>query len=155
MRITLVDGKNRRLSKYGSYRKFIIFHHLSCLKLSKNRLCAHNIYAWIMMIPLGSLLLEVEIRMTLKDCFIIVLHLFIFWLDEKRYAVDIWNEISKFMGEISMVILAMTCRWFNPTMIEDSIYKFACLHDLHWKLKSREEFREVVSLLEKIVHDSR
>ncbi|XP_073053156.1 probable F-box protein At3g61730 [Primulina eburnea] len=30
----------------------------------------------------------------------------------------------------SLVMLAVTCKWFNRTIMEDSIWKFACLRDL-------------------------
>ncbi|XP_073282612.1 probable F-box protein At3g61730 [Primulina huaijiensis] len=46
------------------------------------------------------------------------------------FEVDIWTEIAKFMDGRSLVMLGATCKWFNHTMMEDSIWKFACLRDL-------------------------
>ncbi|XP_073135736.1 probable F-box protein At3g61730 [Henckelia pumila] len=47
------------------------------------------------------------------------------WYDE-----DIWTEIAKFMDGRSLIMLAATCKWFNRTVMEDSIWKYACLRDL-------------------------
>ncbi|KAL8494917.1 hypothetical protein ACS0TY_019183 [Phlomoides rotata] len=46
------------------------------------------------------------------------------------YEEDIWTEIAKFLDGRSLVMLAATCKWFNRIMMEDSVWKYACLRDL-------------------------
>ncbi|KAL0379397.1 UNVERIFIED_CONTAM: putative F-box protein [Sesamum angustifolium] len=46
------------------------------------------------------------------------------------YEEDVWTEIAKFLDGRSLVMLAMTCKWFNRIMMEDSVWKYACLRDL-------------------------
>ncbi|CAA3017608.1 probable F-box At3g61730 [Olea europaea subsp. europaea] len=46
------------------------------------------------------------------------------------YEEDVWTEIAKFLDGISLVMLATTCKWFNLIMMEDCVWKYACLRDL-------------------------
>jgi hypothetical protein len=48
----------------------------------------------------------------------------------KRYEEDVWTEIAKFLDGRSLVMLALTNRWFLRLIMEDSIWKFVCLRDL-------------------------
>ncbi|KAG5566000.1 hypothetical protein RHGRI_001807 [Rhododendron griersonianum] len=50
--------------------------------------------------------------------------------DELTYEDDLWTEIAKYLDGKSLVKLASTCRWFNQVMMEECIWKFACLRDL-------------------------
>ncbi|KAI5647135.1 hypothetical protein M9H77_33140 [Catharanthus roseus] len=43
---------------------------------------------------------------------------------------DVWTEIAKFMDGKTLVMLALTCRWFNRLLVDESIWKHACLRDL-------------------------
>lgn len=47
-----------------------------------------------------------------------------------RYEADVWTEIAKFMDGKTLVMLALTCRWFNRLLMDESIWKHACLRDL-------------------------
>ncbi|XP_057496649.1 probable F-box protein At3g61730 [Actinidia eriantha] len=47
-----------------------------------------------------------------------------------RYDKDMWTEIAKYLDGNSLVMLAATCRWFCQVMMEECIWKFACLRDL-------------------------
>lgn len=63
---------------------------------------------------------------------------FLFWpfyvyccvLHAKRYEEDIWTEIAKHLDGKSLVMLGTTNKWFHCLIMEDSIWKFACLRDL-------------------------
>ncbi|KAL6579782.1 hypothetical protein OROMI_007806 [Orobanche minor] len=46
------------------------------------------------------------------------------------YEEDVWTEIDKFLVCKSLVMLALTCKWFNRIMMEEIVWKFACQHDL-------------------------
>ncbi|XP_062155089.1 probable F-box protein At3g61730 [Alnus glutinosa] len=46
------------------------------------------------------------------------------------YEEDVWTEIAKFLDGRSLVMLALTSRWFHRLIMEDSIWKFVCLRDL-------------------------
>ncbi|KAI3444413.1 hypothetical protein Pfo_001078 [Paulownia fortunei] len=46
------------------------------------------------------------------------------------YEEDVWTEIAKFLDGRSLVMLAVTCKWFSRIMMEDSVWKYACLRDL-------------------------
>ncbi|KAG6420186.1 hypothetical protein SASPL_116706 [Salvia splendens] len=46
------------------------------------------------------------------------------------YEEDIWTEVAKFLDGRSLVMLAVTCKWFHRIMMEDSVWKYACLRDL-------------------------
>ncbi|KAG8391942.1 hypothetical protein BUALT_Bualt01G0239400 [Buddleja alternifolia] len=46
------------------------------------------------------------------------------------YEEDVWTEIAKFLDGRSLVMLAATCKWFSRIMMEDSVWKYACLRDL-------------------------
>lgn len=46
------------------------------------------------------------------------------------YEEDVWTEIAKFLDGRSLVMLAVTCKWFSRLMMEDSVWKYACLRDL-------------------------
>lgn len=48
----------------------------------------------------------------------------------KRYEEDIWTEIAKHLDGKSLVMLGTINKWFHHLMMEDSIWKFACLRDL-------------------------
>ncbi|KAI3900765.1 hypothetical protein MKW98_012489 [Papaver atlanticum] len=48
------------------------------------------------------------------------------WFEE-----DIWTEIAKYLDRKCMVMLGSSCHWFRRLISgEDSVRKFACLHDL-------------------------
>ncbi|KAJ9171508.1 hypothetical protein P3X46_014867 [Hevea brasiliensis] len=46
------------------------------------------------------------------------------------YEKDLWTEIAKSLDGKSLVKLAATCRWFHSVIMDDSIWRFACLRDL-------------------------
>ncbi|CBI40514.3 probable F-box protein At3g61730 isoform X1 [Vitis vinifera] len=46
------------------------------------------------------------------------------------YEEDIWTEIAKHLDGKSLVMLGTTNKWFHCLIMEDSIWKFACLRDL-------------------------
>ncbi|KAI8023165.1 putative F-box protein [Camellia lanceoleosa] len=46
------------------------------------------------------------------------------------YEDDVWTEIAKYLDGKSLVMLAITCQWFYQIIMEESIWKFACLRDL-------------------------
>ncbi|GMH21743.1 hypothetical protein Nepgr_023585 [Nepenthes gracilis] len=46
------------------------------------------------------------------------------------YEEDIWTEIAKYLDGRSLLMLAATCKWFYRLVMEDSVWKFACLRDL-------------------------
>ncbi|KAL0866125.1 hypothetical protein Bca101_045243 [Brassica carinata] len=43
---------------------------------------------------------------------------------------DAWTYISRFLDGKSLVMLGATSKWFHKTVMEDSIWRFACLRDL-------------------------
>ncbi|KAA8520741.1 hypothetical protein F0562_014987 [Nyssa sinensis] len=47
------------------------------------------------------------------------------WYDD-----DIWTEIAKYLDGKSLVMLGATSKWFHRIIMDDSIWKFACLRDL-------------------------
>ncbi|KAM0000649.1 putative F-box-like domain superfamily protein [Helianthus debilis subsp. tardiflorus] len=47
-----------------------------------------------------------------------------------RHDMDIWTEIAKYLDGKSLMMLAATNKWFFSTLMDDSIWKFACLRDL-------------------------
>lgn len=47
-----------------------------------------------------------------------------------RYEEDVWTEVAKLLDGRSLVMLAVTCKWFHRIMMEDSVWKYACLRDL-------------------------
>ncbi|XP_020573318.1 probable F-box protein At3g61730 [Phalaenopsis equestris] len=46
------------------------------------------------------------------------------------YEEDLWIEVAKCLEGRDLIRLAVTCRWFYSLIMEDSIWKFACLRDL-------------------------
>ncbi|MCD7472896.1 hypothetical protein HAX54_014313 [Datura stramonium] len=46
------------------------------------------------------------------------------------YEEDLWTEIAKFLDGKSLVMLAATSKWFHRIIMEESIWKHACLRDL-------------------------
>ncbi|CDP08685.1 unnamed protein product [Coffea canephora] len=46
------------------------------------------------------------------------------------YEEDAWTEIAKFLDGKSLLMLALTCRWFYRILMHESIWKYACLRDL-------------------------
>ncbi|XP_038977770.1 probable F-box protein At3g61730, partial [Phoenix dactylifera] len=48
----------------------------------------------------------------------------------KRYEADIWTEVAKYLDGKDLARLGMTNRWFHRLIMEDSIWKYACLRDL-------------------------
>ncbi|KAM7508573.1 hypothetical protein LguiA_019026 [Lonicera macranthoides] len=46
------------------------------------------------------------------------------------YEEDLWTEIAKYLDGKSLVMLAATSKWFHQIIMEESIWKFACLRDL-------------------------
>ncbi|XP_009104341.1 probable F-box protein At3g61730 [Brassica rapa] len=49
-----------------------------------------------------------------------------FWFEQ-----DVWTYISRFLDGKSLVMLGATSKWFHKTVMEESIWRFACLRDLH------------------------
>ncbi|KAJ0255645.1 hypothetical protein HA466_0103580 [Hirschfeldia incana] len=43
---------------------------------------------------------------------------------------DAWTYISRFLDGKSLVMLGATSKWFHKTVMEDSIWRFACVRDL-------------------------
>lgn len=52
------------------------------------------------------------------------------YLNTIRYEEDLWTEIAKFLDGRSLVMLASTSKWFHRIIMEDIIWKHACLRDL-------------------------
>lgn len=52
-----------------------------------------------------------------------------FWA-KKRYDVDIWTYIARFLDGKSLLKLALTSKWFHDVIMHDCVWKFACLRDL-------------------------
>ncbi|KAB1219623.1 Histone-lysine N-methyltransferase ATX4 [Morella rubra] len=50
--------------------------------------------------------------------------------EELTYEEDVWTEIAKFLEGRSLVMLALTNKWFYRLIMDDSIWKFVCLRDL-------------------------
>ncbi|KAH0874295.1 hypothetical protein HID58_071657 [Brassica napus] len=48
-----------------------------------------------------------------------------FWFEQ-----DAWTYISRFLDGKSLVMLGATSKWFHKTVMEESIWRFACLRDL-------------------------
>ncbi|EPS59068.1 reduced male fertility protein, partial [Genlisea aurea] len=46
------------------------------------------------------------------------------------YEADVWTEIAKYLDGASLMMLALTCKWFYTVMMEDTVWKQACLRDL-------------------------
>ncbi|XP_059643518.1 probable F-box protein At3g61730 [Cornus florida] len=46
------------------------------------------------------------------------------------YEEDIWMEIAKYLDGKSLVMLGATNKWFQHIVMEETIWKFACLRDL-------------------------
>ncbi|KAK1376145.1 Reduced male fertility [Heracleum sosnowskyi] len=46
------------------------------------------------------------------------------------YEEDLWIEIAKYLDGKSLVMLAATCHWFKRIMMEECVWKYACLRDL-------------------------
>ena len=62
-----------------------------------------------------------------------IFYLFKFWLLIVclwRYEEDVWSEIAKFLDGRSLMKLAVTSKWFQRVIMDDSIWKFVCLRDL-------------------------
>ncbi|KAK4483531.1 hypothetical protein RD792_010728 [Penstemon davidsonii] len=64
-----------------------------------------------------------------------------FYFIVKRYEDDVWTEIAKFLDGKSLVMLAVTCKWFNRIMMEDIVWKYACLRDLQVPDPGKVEFK--------------
>ncbi|GAB4844594.1 hypothetical protein Ancab_037993 [Ancistrocladus abbreviatus] len=48
----------------------------------------------------------------------------------ESYEEDIWVEIAKYLEGRWLVMLAATCKWFYRLIMEESVWRFACLRDL-------------------------
>ncbi|KAK1558824.1 hypothetical protein Q3G72_007117 [Acer saccharum] len=46
------------------------------------------------------------------------------------YEEDIWTYIARFLDGKSLVMLALTNKWFLSVIMHDSVWKFACMRDL-------------------------
>uniref|UniRef100_A0A0D3BWE2 F-box domain-containing protein n=1 Tax=Brassica oleracea var. oleracea TaxID=109376 RepID=A0A0D3BWE2_BRAOL len=46
------------------------------------------------------------------------------------YEQDAWTYVSRFLNGKSLVMLGTTSKWFNKIVMEDAIWRFACLRDL-------------------------
>ncbi|KAL6553751.1 hypothetical protein OROMI_019424 [Orobanche minor] len=51
-------------------------------------------------------------------------------MNVKMYEEDVWTKIAKFFVWKSLVMLALTCKWFDRIMMEEIVWKFACQRDL-------------------------
>lgn len=49
---------------------------------------------------------------------------------KNSYEEDLWIEIAKYLDGKSLVMLAATCHWFKRIMMEECVWKYACLRDL-------------------------
>lgn len=58
-----------------------------------------------------------------------------------RHHDDIWTEIAKYLDGKSLVMLAATSKWFYGVIMEESVWKFACLRDLQVPDCSRTMFK--------------
>ncbi|KAK8935807.1 putative F-box protein [Platanthera zijinensis] len=47
------------------------------------------------------------------------------------YEEDLWIEVAKYLDGRDLVQLAVTNRWFCRLILEESVWKYACLRDLH------------------------
>ncbi|KAF3556445.1 hypothetical protein F2Q69_00014355, partial [Brassica cretica] len=50
--------------------------------------------------------------------------------DFLRYEQDAWTYVSRFLNGKSLVMLGTTSKWFKKIVMEDAIWRFACLRDL-------------------------
>ncbi|XP_022757551.1 probable F-box protein At3g61730 [Durio zibethinus] len=50
--------------------------------------------------------------------------------DERTYERDLWTYIARFLDGRSLVMLGATSKWFNNVIMQECIWKFACLRDL-------------------------
>ncbi|PKA46032.1 putative F-box protein [Apostasia shenzhenica] len=46
------------------------------------------------------------------------------------YEEDVWTEVAKYLDGRELIRLAVANRWFNRLIMEDSIWKYACLREL-------------------------
>ncbi|VVB09665.1 unnamed protein product [Arabis nemorensis] len=51
-------------------------------------------------------------------------------INHLRFDKDIWTCISRFLDGKSLATLGATNKWFNKIVMEDSVWRFACLRDL-------------------------
>ncbi|XP_038682142.1 probable F-box protein At3g61730 [Tripterygium wilfordii] len=58
------------------------------------------------------------------------------WFEE-----DLWTEIAKFLDGKSLVMLATTNKWFNSLIMQDSVWRYACLRDLQIPAPCHVEFK--------------
>ncbi|CAN4108424.1 unnamed protein product [Withania somnifera] len=47
------------------------------------------------------------------------------------YEEDLWTEIAKFLDGKSLVMLSSTSKWFYRIIMDECVWKHACLRDLH------------------------
>ncbi|KAK8956153.1 putative F-box protein [Platanthera guangdongensis] len=47
------------------------------------------------------------------------------------YEEDLWIEVAKYLDGRDLVQLALTNRWFYRLILEESVWKYACIRDLH------------------------
>ncbi|KAI3800583.1 hypothetical protein L1987_28674 [Smallanthus sonchifolius] len=47
-----------------------------------------------------------------------------------RHDADVWTEIAKYLDGKSLVMLAASSKWFFSVLMDESIWKFACVRDL-------------------------
>ncbi|CAI0553766.1 unnamed protein product, partial [Linum tenue] len=57
------------------------------------------------------------------------------------YELDVWTEIAKFLDGKSLVKLAVTCRWFHGVIMQDCVWRLACLSHLQVPAPDRVEFK--------------
>ncbi|WZZ51748.1 hypothetical protein YC2023_051855 [Brassica napus] len=58
------------------------------------------------------------------------------------YEQDAWTHVSRFLDGKSLVMLGATSKWFNKIVVEDAIWRFACLRDLRNNGKLRNEMMD-------------
>ncbi|KAI3681860.1 hypothetical protein L6452_36665 [Arctium lappa] len=56
---------------------------------------------------------------------------------------DVWTEIAKYLDGKSLVMLASTSKWFLHVVMDESVWKFACLRDLQVPDCSETSFKWV------------
>ena len=62
--------------------------------------------------------------------FILTFSVYCFILHANKYEEDIGTKTAKHLDGKSLVMLGTTNKWFHCLIMEDSMWKFACLRDL-------------------------
>lgn len=84
-------------------------------------LILHNYFLCLLGLSTCHILSSIKISTNLLSYFCIT---------KKSYEEDLWIEIAKCLDGKSIIMLAATCHWFKRIMMEECVWKFACLRDL-------------------------